>query len=81
MKNGLIVEKAVFLFLLFLSGWIVYSTLTKSHFISSDNALLIILSSLWIVLEYKTVKKLVKRFYLTSKKTFHFTGKRKLHKI
>ena len=81
MKNGHIIEKILFLFLLFISGGVVYIVLAKGKILSSDNALLIILSSFWIILEYKTVASIVQKTYGFSKKIFHFSGKNKLRKV
>ena len=80
MKHALLVERMLFIFLLSFSGWIAYILLTKKNTMSSENALLIILSVFWLILEHKTVKTTFEKLYLYFKKAFHFPAKKKLRK-
>ena len=81
MKHALLVERILFVFLLFFSGGVVYILLTKKNTMSSENALLIILSAFWLILEHKVVKNTLKKVSLYFKKTFHFPAKKKLRKV
>jgi len=81
MKNGLLVEKILFTFLLLVSSGVLYVLLTKKNTFTPENALLIILSFFWILFEYKIMKKaLIKAFHLT-RGLFHISSKGKLHKV
>ena len=80
MKHALLVERMLFIFLLSFSGWIAYILLTKKNTVSSENALLIILSVFWLILEHKTVKIIFKKMCHYFKKMFRFPAKKKLRK-
>jgi len=79
MKSTLIIEKILFSFLLLLSCGVLYIVLTRKNTVTSENALLIILSLLWMVVEQDIMRKTAKKLYKSIKKMFSVHPKGKLH--
>ena len=80
MKGSIFIEKILFIFLLLLSSGVMFVLMTKNDTFSSENALLIILTFFWFLVEYKTMKKVFIKVFFMSKKLFHLYGKGKFNK-
>jgi len=81
MKNGLLVEKILFYFLLLISSGVLYVLMTKKNTFTPENALIILLSFFWILFEYKIMKRALKKAFHLTKGLFHLSSKGKLRKV